>query len=150
MSMQETIDILKNNVYELQKQLQELYKDKSVYKDWGSYEVLDKYYNSKGSISIKVKILRIKPDGVLSMQKHFHRSEVWLVTSGHGIYYSKDDHGNRYIKNTLNPTDLIVVKEEEWHQLVNTSNKYNLVIHEIQYGEECSEEDILREDDHDF
>lgn len=43
---------------------------------WGSYTVLDK------SKSYKIKRIEVKPGERLSLQKHHHRSEHWVVFSG--------------------------------------------------------------------
>ena len=46
------------------------------HRPWGSFEhLLDTDY-------CKVKEIIVKPKGILSLQKHFHRSEQWLITKG--------------------------------------------------------------------
>ena len=46
------------------------------FRPWGSYTNLYKGNN------FLIKELIIKPKGVLSLQKHFHRSEHWVVIDG--------------------------------------------------------------------
>jgi mannose-6-phosphate isomerase-like protein (cupin superfamily) len=76
------------------------------------------------------------------MQKHNLRSEYWLVSEGSGIV-------NRWSEEMelppvlLNKHDEYCVPVEEWHQLTNPTNK-DLRVVEIQYGENCIEEDIER------
>ena len=53
------------------------YKKKNVfYRPWGSYVNL---FEGKGFL---IKELSVKSKGILSLQKHHHRSEHWLVTNG--------------------------------------------------------------------
>ena len=46
---------------------------------WGSYQVLDE------SASYKIKRIEVQPGQRLSLQKHHHRSEHWIVVSGTAI-----------------------------------------------------------------
>ena len=53
------------------------FKKKNIfYRPWGSYTNL---YNGNNFL---IKELNVKSKGVLSLQKHFHRSEHWLITQG--------------------------------------------------------------------
>ena len=53
------------------------FKKKNVfYRPWGSYVNL---FDGKEFL---IKELYVKPNGILSLQKHHHRSEYWLVTNG--------------------------------------------------------------------
>ena len=53
------------------------FKKKNIfYRPWGSYTNL---FNGKNFL---IKEINIKPKGVLSLQKHFHRSEHWVLTKG--------------------------------------------------------------------
>jgi mannose-6-phosphate isomerase-like protein (cupin superfamily) len=79
----------------------------------------------------------------MSFQKHFKRSEIWLVSKGSCVVnYSKNSPEN---KNNvqLNKFDHYFVPVGEWHQITNPFDKPCHLI-EIQYGEECVEEDIQR------
>ena len=52
-------------------------KKKNIfYRPWGNYTNL---FSGKNFL---IKELYVKPKGILSLQKHFHRSEHWLVTQG--------------------------------------------------------------------
>ncbi|MDR2109035.1 MAG: mannose-1-phosphate guanylyltransferase/mannose-6-phosphate isomerase, partial [Coriobacteriales bacterium] len=47
-----------------------------VYRPWGYYQVLDE------APGYKVKLITVLPDKSLSLQRHFHRSEHWVVVRG--------------------------------------------------------------------
>ena len=104
---------------------------------WGSF------YNLFENDDVKVKELIVAPGKGMSFQKHFKRSEIWLVSKGSCIVnYSKGDPNVR--KNVqLNKFDYYLVPVGEWHQITNPFNDFCHLI-EIQYGEECIEEDIVR------
>jgi cytidyltransferase-like protein len=104
---------------------------------WGSF------YNLFEEDQVKVKELVVAPGKGMSFQKHFKRSEIWMVSKGSCIVnYSKDDPDNKQnIK--LNKFDHYLVPVGEWHQITNPFNETCKLI-EIQYGEECIEEDIER------
>ena len=51
-------------------------KKNTYYRPWGSYTNL---FNGNNFL---IKELIVKPNGLLSLQKHFHRSEHWVVTQG--------------------------------------------------------------------
>jgi len=104
---------------------------------WGSF------YNLFEEDQVKVKELIVASGKGMSFQKHFKRSEIWMVSKGSCIVnYSKDDPGNKQnIK--LNKFDHYLVPVGEWHQITNPFEEACHLI-EIQYGEECVEEDIER------
>ena len=104
---------------------------------WGSF------YNLFEEDQVKVKELIVAPGKGMSFQKHFKRSEIWLVSKGSCIVnYSKEDPDNKQsIK--LNKFDHYLVPLGEWHQITNPFEETCHLI-EIQYGEECIEEDIER------
>ena len=104
---------------------------------WGSF------YNLFEEDQIKVKELIVAPGKGMSFQKHFKRSEIWMVSKGSCIVnYSKDDPDNKQnIK--LNKFDHYLVQLGEWHQITNPFKETCHLI-EIQYGEECTEDDIER------
>ena len=87
----------------------------------------------------------VDPGKGMSFQKHFKRSELSIVSKGACIInYSKDDPGNRK-EVLLNKFDYYFVPVGEWHQITNPFEKPCHLI-EIQYGEECIEDDIERID----
>ena len=104
---------------------------------WGSF------YNLFEDDQVKVKELIVEPKKGMSFQKHFKRNEIWLVSKGSCIVnYSKDAPENK--KNIqLNKFDHYFVPVGEWHQITNPFDEICHLI-EIQYGEECVEEDIER------
>jgi len=106
---------------------------------WGYYRVLHEVEGCK------VKELTVEPKQTLSMQKHKHRTEYWVVTEGKCKLRQYDEQGNLY-DITYNKHDTITIAPTEWHQLMNPFNKPCRVV-EIQYGKKCVEEDIQRQED---
>jgi len=107
------------------------WKAPKTYRPWGYYRVL---YDIPGT---KVKELVVEPGKQLSMQRHRMRSEYWKVTEG--MAQIKNDTGIT----TLGVHGSYFVARTEWHQLANPFPSPLKMI-EIQYGPECSEEDIER------
>jgi cytidyltransferase-like protein len=104
---------------------------------WGYYRVL---HESPG---IKVKELTVDPGKQLSMQRHRQRSEFWMVSEGTAVVNSMTLGGYALPPVVLDRHRSYTVPVFEWHQLTNSSNQ-PLKIVEIQYGEQCIEEDIER------
>jgi mannose-6-phosphate isomerase-like protein (cupin superfamily) len=104
-----------------------------VKRAWGEYHTL---FDIQGC---KVKTLTMEPSTNMSMQRHFNRNEIWVVISGKCVVQSLDN----IIE--LNTHDSYHVEKTEWHQLKNPHNIPCTLI-EVQYGEQCSEEDIERKD----
>ena len=102
-----------------------------VNRSWGYYEV------NEESENWKLKTLVVYPNRCLSYQVHDYRSELWLIKEGKGTAIIGEDI------HILHTGMTCVIKAGEWHQLINGSNE-NLVIHEIQHGPKCDEEDITR------
>ena len=104
---------------------------------WGSF------YNLFEEDNIKVKELIVGPGQGMSFQKHFKRSEIWLVSKGSCVVnYSNDSPDNK--KNiTLEKFDHYLVPVGNWHQITNPYKDPCHLI-EIQYGEACVEDDIER------
>ena len=104
---------------------------------WGSF------YNLFEDDQVKVKELIVDPGKGMSFQKHFKRSEIWMVSKGSCIVnYSKGDPDNKQ-NIQLNKFDHYLVPVGEWHQITNPFKETCHLI-EIQYGEECVEDDIER------
>ena len=104
---------------------------------WGSF------YNLFEEEQVKVKELIVAPGKGMSFQKHFKRNEIWMVSKGSCIVnYSKDDPENKQnVK--LDKFDHYLVPVGDWHQITNPFKEACHLI-EIQYGEECVEDDIER------
>ena len=116
------------------------WKTQKTERQWGYWRVLD----HKPEKGYKVKELVIYPGKSLSDQKHFKRSEQWIVLEGkvnmttewHGIVDNNEliPHGMPY-----------EINKEVWHKPSNQGTE-NAHILEIQWGSECIEEDIERRD----
>lgn len=104
------------------------------YRPWGSYTVLE---NSNG---YKIKRIEVKPGKRLSLQKHYHRSEHWIVVSGTATVTIGDE-----IK-LLRPNESTYIKMGEEHRLAN-EGKIPVILIEAQVGEYTGEDDIVRIDD---
>lgn len=105
---------------------------------WGHWRVLYEYRDNK----TKVKELVVNPHCRLSWQKHLYRGEVWFIRSGVATLYKSLDNTNT-ITHTVKAGEYASIKPLEWHTVKNNS-KEALVIVEIQYGDKCIEEDIIR------
>ena len=104
---------------------------------WGSF------YNLFEEDQVKVKELIVHPGKGMSFQKHFKRSEIWMVSKGSCIVnYSKNDPDKKE-NIQLNKFDHYLVPLGEWHQITNPFKEVCHLI-EIQYGEACIEDDIER------
>lgn len=105
---------------------------------WGYYRVL---HDVPGC---KVKELTVEPGKSLSMQKHFKRSEYWLVSEGKADLQSMMENGYHLPAKTLECHMSAYIPQGDWHQLSNPYNEPCRIV-EIQYGSECSEDDIERQ-----
>ena len=108
------------------------FRKKNVfYRPWGSYTNLFKGNN------FLVKELIVKPKGILSLQKHFHRSEHWLITKGKPLITLNN-------KKTLkSENDSIFIPKGAIHRIENPFKK-TVKILEIQKGSILKETDIVR------
>jgi mannose-1-phosphate guanylyltransferase/mannose-6-phosphate isomerase len=108
------------------------YKKENVYyRPWGRYINL---FEGKGFL---IKELYIKSKGILSLQKHYHRSEYWLVTQGNPkITLNKEN----FYKKT---NETIFIPLGAVHRIQNL-NKKPVKIIEAQVGSILKETDIVR------
>ena len=106
-------------------------------RQWGYYRVLHEVPG------MKVKELTVNPGCSLSMQRHQHRAEYWIVSEGEAVVNRATPLDFELPPAILEKHDQLHVAIQEWHQLTNPY-KYPLKIVEIQYGEQCVEEDIER------
>ena len=111
------------------------YKKKNVYyRPWGRYVNL---FEGKGFL---IKELFVKPKGILSLQKHHHRSEHWLVTQGTPkITLNKESFFKKQ-------NDYIFIPLGAIHRIENKSKKPVKII-EAQVGSILKETDIVRYQD---
>jgi mannose-1-phosphate guanylyltransferase len=106
----------------------------TVHRPWGTYTVLEE---GKG---YKIKNITVKPGKRLSLQKHAHRSEHWVVVCGTAtVTVGKE-------QKTVCPNQSTYIPIGEIHRLAN-DGKINLVIIETQVGEYLGEDDIERLED---
>ena len=103
---------------------------------WGWYEVIDQ------GERFKVKNIEVKPGHRLSLQKHHHRTEHWIVVSGTAEVQLNED------KQLLGENQSMYIPLGCMHRLSNPG-KIPLKIIEVQSGPYLEEDDIERfEDDH--
>jgi len=105
---------------------------------WGYYRVLHNV-----SSSTKLKELTVNPGLHLSMQRHAKRSEFWFVAEGEATVYTLDSAGNQTLIGKFKEHQSVWISRTQWHMLHNETDR-PLKLIEIQYGNECVEEDIER------
>ena len=106
-------------------------KNNIYYRPWGKYTNL---FEGKGFL---MKELYVKSKGLLSLQKHRHRSEHWLITEG--VAKITLDTKN-FIKK---PNETVFIPLGSIHRIQN-NNKKPLKIIEAQVGSILKETDIIR------
>lgn len=107
---------------------------RKVYRPWGWYDSIDE------GARFKVKRIQVKPKASLSLQKHYHRAEHWVVVSG----TAEITNGTKTVLLTENQSTYIPLGEI--HRLCNPGN-IPLEIIEIQSGDYLGEDDIVRFED---
>jgi mannose-6-phosphate isomerase-like protein (cupin superfamily) len=116
----------------------EEWKAPKTLRPWGYYRVL---HDVPGT---KVKELTVVPGKQLSMQRHQYRAEHWHVAEGTATVYSINRKSDQELLGTFGPHAHIHINCNDWHQLCNETDQL-LKIVEIQYGDNCVEEDIERQ-----
>jgi cytidyltransferase-like protein len=114
------------------------WKTPKTARSWGYYRVL--HQDGKG---VKVKELTVDPGQTLSMQRHARRSEFWFVAHGAATVYTLDTSSDIDLIGHYTVNDHLWIRRNQWHQLANETNEPLRLI-EIQYGEDCVEDDITR------
>lgn len=104
------------------------------HRPWGTYTVLEE------ATGYKIKRIEVKPGKRLSLQKHFHRNEHWIVVSGTATVTVGNE--TRYVR----PNESTYIKMGEIHRLEN-EGKIPVILIEAQVGEYTGEDDIVRIDD---
>jgi mannose-1-phosphate guanylyltransferase / mannose-6-phosphate isomerase len=107
---------------------------RQVHRPWGWYDSID-----SGS-RFQVKRILVKPGASLSLQKHYHRAEHWIVVSG----TAEVTNGEQVILLSENQSTYIPVGQV--HRLSNPG-KLPLEIIEVQSGSYLGEDDIVRYED---
>jgi mannose-1-phosphate guanylyltransferase/mannose-6-phosphate isomerase len=107
-----------------------------VHRPWGSYQSVD------NGDRHQVKRIIVKPGGRLSLQKHHHRAEHWIVVRG-----TAQVTVNELVR-TVHENESIYIPIGAVHRLENPG-KIQLELIEVQTGSYFGEDDIIRiEDDY--
>ena len=126
---------VKHIVTQLQKtQREEHTLHRKVHRPWGWYDSID-----EGG-RFKVKRIQVKPKASLSLQKHHHRAEHWIVVKG----TAEITNGDKVLTLTENQSTYIPLGEV--HRLANPGT-IPLEIIEVQSGSYLGEDDIVRFED---
>lgn len=131
---QQSAQKVKNLVEEIKLTTTLTREHKTVYRPWGYYTVLE------DNLGYKIKKIEVKPGKRLSLQKHFHRNEHWIVVSGTATVQI----GNEIT--LVRPNESIYIKMGEKHRLSN-EGRIPVILIEAQVGEYTGEDDIIRFDD---
>ena len=105
-----------------------------AFRPWGSYTLLGQ------GPRFKIKRLEIKPGAAISLQRHHHRSEHWVVVSGLAEVTCDDEV---FLVDTNEST---YIKAGRKHRVANIG-LIDLVIIEVQSGDYLGDDDIVRFDD---
>ena len=126
---------VKHIVSQLQKTKREEHTlHRKVHRPWGWYDSID-----EGG-RFKVKRIQVKPGASLSLQKHHHRAEHWIVVKG----TAEITNGEKVLILTENQSTYIPLGEV--HRLANPGT-IPLEIIEVQSGSYLGEDDIVRFED---
>ncbi|WED26885.1 mannose-1-phosphate guanylyltransferase/mannose-6-phosphate isomerase [Vibrio sp. DW001] len=107
---------------------------REVYRPWGKYDSID--FGARD----QVKRITVKPGEKLSIQKHFHRSEHWVVVSGTASVLNGDE------TTIVTENESIYIPLGTVHALENPG-KIPLEMIEVQTGSYLGEDDIVRFED---
>jgi mannose-1-phosphate guanylyltransferase len=106
------------------------------HRPWGNYTILEE------DDGYKIKRIVVQQGKRLSLQKHYHRNEHWIVLSGSATVTVNEKVF------LVNPNESTYIKAGDVHRLAN-HGKLPLVMIEVQVGEYTGEDDIVRiEDDY--
>jgi mannose-1-phosphate guanylyltransferase/mannose-6-phosphate isomerase len=105
-----------------------------IYRPWGYYQDVDV------APRYRVKRIVVKPGSKLSLQKHFHRSEHWVVVTGTAEVTLGSD------VRSVHENESIYIPIGSVHRLANPG-KIPLELIEVQVGSYLGEDDIVRLDD---
>ncbi len=115
-------------------QRREATEHKRIYRPWGYYQSVD------SGPRYQVKRIVVSPGRRLSLQKHFHRAEHWVVVSGTAEVTRGEE------VRTVHENESIFLPIGVVHRLVNPG-KINLELIEVQTGSYLGEDDIVRLED---
>ena len=105
-----------------------------IYRPWGYYQDIDI------APRYRVKRIVVKPGSKLSLQKHFHRSEHWIVVTGTAEVTLGDD------VRIVHENESVYIPIGSIHRLANPG-KIPLELVEVQAGSYLGEDDIVRIND---
>ena len=106
----------------------------TAHRPWGTYTILE------DTPGYKIKTIVVKPGKKLSLQKHYHRNEHWIVVSGTATVTVGEE------TKLVRPNESTYIKMGEIHRLSN-EGKIPVVLIEAQVGEYTGEDDIVRLED---
>lgn len=106
----------------------------TAHRPWGTYTVLE------DTPGYKIKRIVVKPGNRLSLQKHFHRNEHWIVVSGTATVTVGDQ------TKIVRSNESTYIKMGEVHRLAN-DGIIPVILIEVQVGEYLGEDDIIRIED---
>jgi mannose-1-phosphate guanylyltransferase/mannose-6-phosphate isomerase len=126
---------VKSLVAELQRRGRaEAKEHRRVHRPWGYYESVD------GGERFQVKRIAVIPGGKLSLQRHHHRAEHWVVVRGAAEVTVGDE------VRIVHENESIYVPIGSVHRLANPG-RIGLELIEVQTGSYLGEDDIERLDD---
>ena len=105
-----------------------------IYRPWGHYDSVDR------GERFQVKRIVVIPGGILSLQKHLHRAEHWVVVRGTAEVTIGGD------KRIVHENESVYVPIGSVHRLANPG-KIPLELIEVQTGSYLGEDDIIRIED---
>ena len=116
------------------KNLKEGKQHKKIHRPWGFYVSIEErnYW--------QIKKIEVNPGASLSLQKHNHRSEHWIVVEGTAKVQVNDK------VQTLSKNESVYIPIKSKHRLSNPGNS-SLILIEVQTGDYLGEDDIERFDD---
>lgn len=103
---------------------------RTAYRPWGNHTILDQ------SDIYKIKKVVVKPGKKLSVQKHFHRNEHWIVVSGTALITVNGE------SSLLRTNESTFIRMGDEHSVENPG-KIDLHLIEVQVGEYIGEDDTL-------
>ena len=102
-----------------------------VHRPWGFYQTIHQ------GDRFQVKRLTLKPGAKISLQKHFHRAEHWVVVNGTALVTKGEE------SQIVRENESIYIPLGTVHRLENPG-KVPLNVIEVQSGEYLGEDDIVR------
>ena len=114
--------------------LREATQHRKIFRPWGSY------FSMAEGINWQVKRINVNPGQSLSLQKHNHRNEHWIIVSGKALVEVGEE------KKNLFKNQSIYIPLGCKHRLSNPGEE-QLILIEVQSGSYLGEDDIIRYED---